>query len=484
MSELILLSEQLISLVWEHGFAVLGWVIAIVAFVLVPFRRPAAEARSWLLIFFALPWLALVIYWVIGRPHYAKERRDRFRQLPQLLAQVADLTDARICTQCLELSADNVAVSRLVEGLGQFPAVAGNQVELLSEYDGFYVQLIADINAAQSHIHLEFYIFSNDAIGDRIMSALERASQRGVSCRVLVDGLGSYGSIYQIKRRLRRSGVEMHDILPLHRRWNSSRFDLRNHRKIAVIDGRVGYTGSQNIWDPAQSSRRSNQELVVRLQGAAVGQLQTIFIADWYLETLEELTDHRLFPEPTYEHNQAVQVLASGPDFPEGGVDLVFTQAMHNAAHEIVIVTPYFIPNDALLSAIKSAVIGGVEVHLILAKRSDHKLVGLAQRSYYAELLSVGAQIHLFGPDFLHAKHFRVDNEVCIIGSSNMDLRSFELNAEIDLICFGEEVTEELQSLEASYLERSEELTLDDWKKRSLASKVLENSARLLGDLI
>ncbi len=316
------------------------------------------------------------------------------------------------------------------------------------------------------------------------MSALESASGRGVSCRVLVDGLGSYGSVYQIKRRLRKAGVEVHDVLPLRRRWNSSRLDLRNHRKIAVIDGRIGYTGSQNIWDPTERSRRSNQELMVRLTGPIVGQLQTIFVADWYLETLEELADLELFPKLAPKSDQAMQILASGPDFPDGGVDLVFAQAMYNAESQIVIVTPYFIPNDAVLTAIKSAVIGGVQVRLILAKKSDHVMVGLAQRSYYSELLSVGAEIHLYGPDFLHAKHFRVDREVSMIGSSNMDLRSFELNAEIDLIFYGEQIAKELRSLEELYLSHSERLDLDDWKRRSLASKVMENSARLLSDLI
>lgn len=487
MTEFAIVLEQAQGWLWDNALAMAGWAIAFAAFVLVPFRRPAAEARSWLLIFFALPWVALLLYWLIGRPSYAKERRKRYKHLPRLLEQIDGLETAQnppCMTQPLQLSDDNAAVSKLVCGLGRFPALAGGQTELLSAYHGVYDRLVDDINAAQDHVHLQFYIFANDDVGDQIMNALEEASERGVTCRVLVDALGSYGSVYKVKRRLRKSGIEVRDILPLRRRWNSSRLDLRNHRKTVVIDGRTGYTGSQNIWDPAQNSQRSNQELMVRLTGPVVAQLQAIFISDWYLETLEELVDQNLFPQLASASKEAMQVLASGPDFPAGGVDLVFAQAMYNAANQIVIVTPYFIPNDALIAAIKSAVIGGVQVRLILAKKSDHILVGLAQRSYYRELLSVGAQIYLYSPDFLHAKHFRVDREVSIIGSSNMDLRSFELNAEIDLVCYGSKVADGLLELEQLYLERSELLKLEDWKQRSLFAKVMENSARLMSDLI
>ena len=316
------------------------------------------------------------------------------------------------------------------------------------------------------------------------MAALERASLRGVSCRILIDALGSFGSNQQIKRRLRKSGVDVRDVLPLRRRWNSSRLDLRNHRKIVVVDGVFGYTGSQNLWDPTAHSRRPNRELFVRLSGPSVSCLQAVFVTDWYLETLEELIDEHIFPQPVVKAGVAAQILPTGPDFPDGGVDLVFVQAMYNAAKQVVIVTPYFIPNDALLAAIKSAVIAGVRVCLITTQRSDHLLVGLAQRSYYTELLSVGVEIYLYGPGFLHAKHFRIDHEVCVIGSSNVDLRSFELNAEVDLICFNERVTFELQQLENSYLTQSVPLNLDDWNKRPLVMKILQNSARLVGDLI
>jgi cardiolipin synthase len=461
---------------------VAGWIIAAVAFVLVPFRRAPAEARSWLLVFLGLPWVALVLYAMIGRPYFAADRRSRIDRLPALLdriqSQIED-TGPRP-----ELSSDNKSVESLARGISGFPATAGNRIEMLYVYEQAFDAIIKDIDAASHHVHLEFYIFRDDRIGRLIIEALEKASERGVVCRVLVDALGSYGSLRKLKRRLKSVGVEVHDILPLRRRLRSSRVDLRNHRKIVIVDGKVGYTGSQNIWDPAQHSRRVNKDLLLRIVGPAVTQLQAVFALDWYLETLEELVSAEFFPRAANSQGCSAQIVATGPENPEVGVDLIFAQAMYNAAEEIVITTPYFIPNDAMISAIKAAALGGVRVCLITPERSDHRLVGLAQQSYYSELMAAGLEIYLHGPEFLHAKHFRVDHEVSIVGTSNMDVRSFELNAEIDLISFDPGFSEELRQIEQQLLESCKRLHLEAWTQRSLPSKVAQNTARLMADLI
>lgn len=470
--------------IWDHLLAIIGWIIAMIAFVVVPFRRPPAEARNWLLIFFALPWVALPIYWLIGRPRYAKQRRERVADLPGILEQIGRETGFDQAQIAPSLCEDNLSLANLAHGLGQFPAVDGNQIELLGDYHGTIDRIIADIDRALHHVNVEFYIFKSDRVGDRLMAALERASARGVTCRVLLDALGSYGSVASIKHRLEPAGVEVHDILPLRRRLSSSRVDLRNHRKIVVVDGRVGYTGSQNIWAPEDHGRRANRELAVRVTGPLVAQLQAIFVCDWYLETLEELAEEAMFPPLEPGTGLAAQMIATGPDNPVGGMDLMVAQAMHNASEEIVIVTPYFVPNDSLLTAIRGAVLRGVRVRLITAAKCDQYLAGLAQRSYYEEILSLGAEIHLFGPEFLHAKHSRVDHEVAILGSSNMDMRSFELNAEIDLLCYDHGFAEELQQVENRYLERSTPLSCDEWKRRPLIHKVLENTARMMSELI
>ena len=470
--------------VWANILAIVGWIIAMIAFVVVPFRRPPAKARNWLLIFFALPWVALPIYWVIGRPQYARQRQKRVAELPRILDRVIRQTGMDHPEFSPELCEDNHSLASLAHGLGQFPAVIGNGIEPLGDYHGTIDRIIGDIDAARHHVSVEFYIFKNDGVGKRLMAALERASGRGVTCRVLLDALGSYGAVASIKRRLESAGIEVHDILPLRRRLSSSRVDLRNHRKIVVVDARVGYTGSQNMWAPAEHGRNANRELMVRVTGPIVAQLQAIFVCDWYLETLEDLDDAAMFPPCETGPGLGAQMIATGPDNPVGGLDLIITQAMYNASEDIVIVTPYFVPTDALLTAIRGAVLRGVTVRLITGAKCDQRLPGLAQRSYYEEILSLGAEIHLFGPEFLHAKHSRVDHEVSILGSSNMDMRSFELNAEIDLLCYDRAFAEDLQQVENRYLEQSTPVSFAEWKHRPLMHKVLENTARMLSELI
>ena len=470
--------------IWANILAIVGWIIAMIAFVVVPFRRPPAKARNWLLIFFALPWVALPIYWVIGRPQYAKQRQKRVAELPRILDRVIRQTGMDHPEFSPELCEDNHSLASLAHGLGQFPAVIGNGIEPLGDYHGAIDRVIGDIDAAQHHVSVEFYIFKNDGVGKRLMAALERASARGVTCRVLLDALGSYGAVASIKRRLEAAGIEVHDILPLRRRLSSSRVDLRNHRKIVVVDARVGFTGSQNMWAPAEHGRNANRELMVRVTGPIVAQLQAIFVCDWYLETLEDLDDAAMFPPCETGPGMGAQMIATGPDNPVGGLDLIITQAMYNASEDIVIVTPYFVPTDALLTAIRGAVLRGVTVRLITGAKCDQRLPGLAQRSYYQELLSIGVQIYLYAPEFLHAKHCRVDYEVSILGSSNMDFRSFELNAEIDLLCYDAALAKDLEQVENRYLEQSTRVCADEWKNRPLRKKVLENTARMMSELI
>ncbi|KEO91370.1 cardiolipin synthetase [Erythrobacter longus] len=479
VTDLLLTSS---SWLWANKFAVGGWIIAIVAFVAVPFRRAPSEARSWLLVFFALPWLAVVGYGLIGRPYFSAKRKKHLEALPSLNDRILPLVNGSCKPP--ELSSDNRSVERMAYGIGGFAATKGNRIEMIGDYDAAYHAIVKDIDAAKVHVHLEFYIFRDDRMGQMIIAALERAVLRGVQCRVLVDALGSYWSLVRLKRRLRHVGVVVHDILPLRRRLRSSRVDLRNHRKIVVVDGMIGYTGSQNVWDVLEQSGRANKDLLLRVEGPVVAQLQAVFAADWYLETLEELSHEQFYPSPATSGDCTAQIVPTGPENPDVGVDLIFARAMHNAEAEVVITTPYFIPNDAVISAIKAAVIGGVRVKLITPRKSDHRLVGLAQRSYYSQLLSLGAEIHLHGPDFLHAKHFRVDNEVSIVGTSNMDVRSFELNAEIDLVTYDAEFAERLQQFETALLGECERLSLDEWSQRPLHLKILENTARLMADLI
>ncbi|PHR14264.1 MAG: cardiolipin synthase [Sphingopyxis sp.] len=467
-----------------HALTILSWIIRLGAFVVVPFRRSAAEARTWLLGFFIAPIPTLIIYLAIGRPEHSKKRKALFAKLPKVIGNIAKRANINPDQLRSDLPEKYLATASLIEGVSQIPPVGGNAVELLPNYDDAIARIIADIDDAKHHVHLAFYIFAYDETGRKVISALERAGQRGVVCRVLIDAMGSHSSARKVEKKLKKVGIEVHRILPLTRRLNSSRIDLRNHRKIVVIDGNTGYTGSQNIVNAAINDRLSNDELLCRVQGPVVSGFQLVFLGDWYLETEEDIEDGTLFSDLRNCGKVTAQVLPSGPDYKGSSVDMIFTDLIHQARDEIVLVTPYFIPNEAMVSAITTASLRGVDTTLILSKESDSALVGLAQRSYYTRLLEAGVAIHLYEADFLHAKHMRIDDDICVIGSSNMDMRSFELNAEVSLICYGNKTANDLKIIENKYLDESVIVDLKSWKERSLPKKILENSARMLSDLL
>ena len=302
---------------------------------------------------------------------------------------------------------------------------------------------------------------------------------------MLVDAFGSRSYIEALVLRLRRAGVQVHQMLPysFFRRYRT-RFDLRNHRKIAVIDGRIGYTGSQNLVDPKYKEGIVYEELVARLEGPAVLQLQYVFAADWYLETEEMLDEAALFPRPEPRSDQVAQVLMSGPLFETETTHRLVVALVHAARERVVITTPYFIPDAALLQALETAVLRGVEVYLIISRKMDQLAVGLAQESYYEELLEMGISIYRYHKRFLHAKHLSLDDRLVLVGTSNMDIRSFELNEEVSLLVYDAELAARLRREQERYVEGAEWLTKAAWSQRSRTRRLAQNLARLMSPLL
>jgi cardiolipin synthase len=447
----------------------------------VPQRRSPAAARSWLLLIFLLPWPGAVLYWLIGRPYVARRRIELQKRVSKLIRAAVSAQGAGEVI----LPAPWTGIAKLGENLGDFALRPGNSVELLPDYDASIDRLIADIDAATHHVHLLYYIWGNDRTGQRVADAVVRAAGRGVQCRMLLDAAGSKRALRALAIPLRKAGVEVVPLLPagLVRR-NAARFDLRNHRKIAVIDGRIGYTGSQNIINADFKSPLVYEELVVRITGPVVRQLQIVLLADYFAETLKEVVIEEFLPEvePVGESNALV--VSSGPSYPHlNNLDLVIS-LVHAAQRRIVITSPYFVPNDALIEAMLTAVMRGVEVHLVACKQIDQWLVGLAQRSYYEQLLEGGVRVHAYRPRFLHAKHLTFDDDVALVGSSNMDIRSFQLNEEISLLIHDRSVVEEMKKIQERYFAASEEITLEAWRARPEAIRMAQNIARLADALL
>ncbi|MEO6867779.1 MAG: phospholipase D-like domain-containing protein, partial [Gaiellales bacterium] len=323
-----------------------------------------------------------------------------------------------------------------------------------------------------------------------LFDALVRAAARGVKVRVLTDHLAHLLNKPRAATAafLNQHDIEWHAMLPLRplrRQWQ--RPDMRNHRKLVVIDGRVGFSGSQNLINPTYNSRKNIKrglhwvDLMMRSEGPVVLELAAVFITDWYSETHELLTidDTPVIVTDSAEHFDA-QVLPSGPTFDADNNLKLFATLLHKADRRISLTSPYFVPEESILLALTSAAQRGLEVELFASEVGDQALVYHAQRSYYEALLRAGVRIFLYrAPAVLHAKHFSIDDDVAVVGSSNMDIRSFSLNMEVSMLVHGRAFVDDLRTVEDAYRANSVELHLDEWLTRSRRERARDNLARL-----
>jgi cardiolipin synthase len=471
---------------WSLLYYFSEWVIRVVMLFVVPRRRHPNSAMAWLLIVFFLPWPGLALYLMLGRYRLPRRRIEQHGEFLDAL-QAADrrlASDANVTHPDIGLHAQEAV--KLAEKLGYMPILGGNDAELIAETEDFISRLIADIDAAWHHVHLMFYIFADDETGRRVADALARATARGVKCRILVDAVGSRPMFKRLARQMIEQGVELRQALPvgLFRR-RMARVDLRNHRKLVVIDGCVGYTGSQNIVDAGYGRKDlAWYDLMVRLTGPILLELQSVFAADWYFETEEVLEGGDYFPNPPLTGGIAVQTLPSGPTYPTENYQRIVVAALYAAERRVTITSPYFVPDGPFLQAMQTAVLRGVEVEVVVPRLCDQLLVGEAGRSYFDELLEMGVKIHLYDKGLLHAKTMCVDDAVAFIGSSNFDIRSFALNFEINLLFYGPKVACQLHAQQSRYMADSFLLTAERWDARPAYRKFVQNIARLLSPLL
>ncbi|MCM5559397.1 phospholipase D-like domain-containing protein [Pleomorphomonas sp. JP5] len=463
---------------WTEHLAVVyflvEWSIRLVMVVVVPLRRPPEAARSWLLLVFFLPLPALVLYRLIGRPRFPAWRQQRFAE--------AVVVRRRVATSLPRPARLVPGIADLAERLGEFPVTGASSLELIGDYEQSIDRLVADIDAAAVSVHLLTYIFADDATGRKVAAALGRAVRRGVEVRVLIDAIGSRPWAKRTLAMLGAEGVQCRLALPV-RWWTTvrrARADLRNHRKITVIDGRLAYVGSQNIVDRDFRRGIVNDELVARLEGAAAATVAGVFASDWYLETREILPA----PPVSEEALSPVQIMPSGPDYGVPGFERLLVALIHAAKTQVTLVSPYLIPDEALLAALQTAAYRGVVIDLVVSRVVDQRLVRLAQRSFYDELMSMGVRIHRYRDHLLHAKHVSIDGRIGVIGSGNADLRSFMLNAEVSMLLYDPAHVADLVARQAECMAQSDRLDLREWRRRPMVVSLAENLARLVSPLL
>ena len=482
---------------WITIAGLLTYLIGIGALFMIPANRKPGEATAWLLLIFLAPFLGAALFLLLGNPKLSHWRRSQQRAMNERIKYLAEEAEQIPVLRPIvdpPLPERYEPIVRLIARLSGMPAMAGNTVELTTDYAGAINLIVKDIDAAERYVHLEYFMFANDKMGAPVIDALVRAQERGVVCRVLIDHLGNMGYHRPVMRRLQAAGIQVRHMLPIKpfdNQWN--RADLRNHRKIVVVDGTVGFTGSHNLIEDTYHKRGNIRkgiyyiELVARVTGPVVSELNAAFVTDWYSET-EELLDGITAPETRARMlttgDVLCQVLPSGPGFELNNNLMLFVQLFHTAQRKITIANPYVVPDDTLLLALTSAAQRGVEVTLIVSEIGDQFLVFHAQRSYYEELLKAGVRIYLYRrPVMLHSKFLIIDDDIGVIGSSNLDIRSFELNLEVTLVCYNSQVAAHLEAVALDYLREARPLLLPDWQLRPPWIKLFDNLARLTSSL-
>ncbi len=483
--------EEAASNTWQivlYVWLAFEWAIRLIMLYIVPRRgRTLASANGWLLLVMLLPSIGSILFFMFADPKLPAIRRKRQGEVDKLTAKELDEIQALNEVFAEPETESGKSLSNLATKLGGLPPMAGNSITFLTNYKESLRVIADEINRAQRYTHLEYFIITKDEATQPVFTALAAARARGVKVRVLLDKIVSrnYPGHKEMLAFFKEQGVEVKYMIPLSLLpgKNFTRPDLRNHRKIIVVDGETAFTGSQNIIRDSyhRKDELRYEELSAKIVGPAVWQLNNVFRADWYQETqdpLLELVEDESLPKAAGE--SLLQVLPSGPSHKEENNLRFYTSMIYAAKERIGIVVPYFIPDDAFLDALTTAAQRGVEVTLINSEIIDKTLAGHAQRSFYEELLASGVRIyHYKKPAFLHNKQLIIDDRIAVIGSSNLDVRSFALDLELNVIIYGSKDVQELAKIEQDYLKKSRKITLKQWSERSFSQKVLESIARV-----
>jgi cardiolipin synthase len=470
----------------------LDWLIRIFFILYIPRKRKPSSAIAWLLVIIVFPGVGIFLFLLIGSPKLSSRRRKKQHYINELIDKVTQTSPNELSELSKEEQTRIQPLASLNRSLAKLPMRAGNSVHVLPEYDKAIADIVAHVNEAKEFVHIEYFIIALDEATQPLFDAMESAVKRGVKVRVMFDSLGSrkYPRVKEMMKLLTQIGVEWHKMLPIKFSWHGyNRVDLRNHRKIVVIDDHTAYIGSQNLIDKTYHRKDDiyYDELVVRMTGPVVRHCDAVFAGDWYAETgerLTKLTDPKQRPLPHKTGDVFAQVVPSGPSYDTDNNARLFAQLIHTAQEKIVIVNPYFVPDESILGAITSAAHRGVDVTIINSEAIDQWMVGHAQRSYYEELIMAGIKIHLYKyPTLLHSKHMTIDDDIAVIGSSNMDIRSFELDLECVLMTYSKSVVTELRKVQQQNLKHTVALELKQWHKRSIYHKFLDSIARLTAAL-
>ncbi|TWT60735.1 Cardiolipin synthase [Rubinisphaera italica] len=476
----------------------IGWIwstvltlelVFIVRAIIRPHRSPASRI-AWVVVIGVIPFLGIFLYVLFGETNIGYRKKQRVLQVQEKL-RLFDVSDVEVAARLQKVPEEYQMLFRTAGSISRFPVVAGNVGKLFSDSNETISSIIADIDAAKQHVHIVFYIWLADNNGCRMVEALIRASKRGVICRVIVDEMGSRDLIRSRQwMKMKSAGVFATTSMPIGNfllKPLRGRIDLRNHRKIVVIDDWITYCGSQNCADPEFRIKAKYApwvDAVIRFEGPVAQQNQHLFASDWMTHSTQDLSD--IISQPLRESHGSIiaQAFGTGPTVRDAAMSEMFVSMMYAARQEIIITTPYYVPDESMQHAVRAAAHRGVNTTIIFPAKNDSRIVAAASESYYPELLDAGVKVFEFTAGLLHTKSFTVDGCVTLIGSANHDRRSFDLNYENNILCYDSKITGEVRDLQLMYLSKSDPVTEEMVAEWSLIDRLWRNSIAMLGPLL
>jgi cardiolipin synthase len=456
-------------------------------------RRPQATL-AWMLVFVSLPGIGLLVYVLFGRDRkaFAKQSKllsqDLEANAKPLVSQILSRQDAEIA-QLEGGSASRRKLMMLVRRNSQSALTRRNLVQILQNAEAFYPRMIEDMKAARHSIHLQYFIWGRDDFTDELKRVLSERVKAGVEVRLLYDPVGSQAHVNRAYvREMEAAGIRMAPTSPL---WHLHTISYRNHRKITVIDGRIGYTGGMNIGKEQLGGEEGFdvwRDTQVRIVGEGAAVLQTVFAVDWYNAVREDLFAPAYFPtvatEPT-EGDVPVQILTSGPDSQWAGIRQLYFFMIGSAQHHVYLQSPYFILDQSIAEALKSAAMSGVNVNVMLtARASGDPVPGYAGNTFILDVIDAGVRVFMYEKGYLHAKTISIDSEICSIGSANIDIRSFSINYEINAVLYDRRLARELEESFQRDLADCTEFDPAEYQNRNIALRFRDSVARLLSPLL
>ena len=453
-------------------------------------NKPPVSTLNWIWVCLFMPWIGPLAYFLFGSTHLARKHLTKSTEIDAVDAarRQTDTIQPPVAALLATRNETERAFVSLLANVNAAVPSGTAEVELLVDAPAFYPALLAAIRAARHHVHVEFYIFRDDRYGRELVAALAEAAGRGVEVRLLCDGLGCFGTPRRMFNPLTDAGGKFawfRTVNPLQNRWI---FNLRNHRKLQVIDGETAFVGGMNIGrehmgeDPAVGSWRDVQ---VRLRGQVAAALQRTFADDWYYATDEKLTDDVYYPVSTQPPQHVAQVLADGPDNNADPIQMSIVAQLNAARERAWLTAGYFVPNEPLLTALKLSASRGVDTRLLISAKTDHPWLLQVGRSYYEELLDYGVQIYEYSRGINHAKVAAFDGRWMMVGSANFDIRSMRLNFELNVLTDDPAATAQLEAaLRHDYEQASEKIDPDVFRRRPFTQRCLESLFRPLAPLL